>query len=110
MYIAAKKLRTDELEKAIVAKRRLAVSSFARGDELNCLTEGGSVENIMSGLLKHYENGRLSRRELIQGLATLAGTCTTASAVGLQSRPRESNTQGAFQGATIKQIGRSATD
>jgi len=93
-----------------VAKQRLAVSSFARGDELNCLTEGGSVENIISGLLKHYENGRLSRRDLIQGLATLAGTCTTASAVGLQSRPLEINPQGGFKGDSINHIGLLVTD
>jgi len=59
------------------------------------------VENIISGLLKHYENGRLSRRDLIQGLATLAGTGTTASAVGLQSRPLEINPQGGFKGDSI---------
>ena len=29
------------------------------------------MENIISGLLKHYENGRLSRRDLIQGLLRL---------------------------------------
>jgi len=68
------------------------------------------VENIISGLLKHYENGRLSRRDLIQGLATLAGTCTTASAVGLQTRPLEVNPQGGFKGDSINHIGLLVTD
>ena len=68
------------------------------------------MKNIISGLLKHYENGSLSRRDLIQGLATLAGTCTTASAVGLQSRPLEINPQGGFKGDSINHIGLLVSD
>jgi catechol 2,3-dioxygenase-like lactoylglutathione lyase family enzyme len=71
------------------------------------------MENIISGLLKYYENGRLSRRDLVRGLATLAGTCTTASAAGLQSRaaaPLEINSQGGFKGDSINHIGLLVTD
>lgn len=38
----------------------------------------------ISKLLETYENGKLSRRELVQGLALLAGTASTASAAGFQ--------------------------
>ena len=42
------------------------------------------MQNMISGLLSGYENGRLSRRELIQGLTLLAAAGSTASAAGFQ--------------------------
>jgi hypothetical protein len=71
------------------------------------------VENIISGLLKHYENGNVSRRDLIQGLTMLAGTCATASAAGLQGNPAgslEINPQGGFKGDSLNHIGLLVTD
>jgi glyoxylase I family protein len=38
------------------------------------------MEAIISGLVSRFENGSLSRRQLVQGLAMLAGTTTTAGA------------------------------
>jgi catechol 2,3-dioxygenase-like lactoylglutathione lyase family enzyme len=42
------------------------------------------MEAIISNLLKRFENGALTRRELIQGLAMLAASGGAASAAGLQ--------------------------
>jgi catechol 2,3-dioxygenase-like lactoylglutathione lyase family enzyme len=71
------------------------------------------VENIISGLLKHYEKGKVSRRDLIQGLTMLAGTCATASAASLQGSsagPLEINPQGGFKGDSLNHIGLLVTD
>jgi catechol-2,3-dioxygenase len=43
------------------------------------------VENTISELLTHYERGKLSRRELVQGLALLALTASTAKAAGFKA-------------------------
>ena len=40
----------------------------------------------------------------------MAGTCTTASAAGWQSRPLEINSQGGFKGDSINHIGLLVTD
>ena len=42
------------------------------------------MESTISKLLGSYENGKLSRRELVQGLALLAASSGTASAAGFQ--------------------------
>ncbi len=43
------------------------------------------MEKVISNLLKHFDRGTLSRRELMQGLALLAVASTTASAAEFQS-------------------------
>jgi catechol 2,3-dioxygenase-like lactoylglutathione lyase family enzyme len=43
-----------------------------------------SMENTISRLLEAYENRKMSRRELVQGLALLAACSGTASAAGFQ--------------------------
>ena len=42
------------------------------------------MEAIISNLVKRFETGALTRRELIQGLAMLTGAAGTASAAGSQ--------------------------
>jgi catechol 2,3-dioxygenase-like lactoylglutathione lyase family enzyme len=42
------------------------------------------MESTISKLLTAYETGKLSRRNLVQGLAMLAASATTASAAGFQ--------------------------
>jgi catechol 2,3-dioxygenase-like lactoylglutathione lyase family enzyme len=42
------------------------------------------MESTISNLLKTYETGKLSRRELVQGLALLAAASGTATAAGFQ--------------------------
>ncbi len=42
------------------------------------------MKSTISRLLQSYENGKLSRRDLVQGLALLAATAETASAVGFE--------------------------
>src|SRR6201988_76891 len=42
------------------------------------------MENTISRLLTAYENKKMSRRELVQGLALLAACSGTASAAGFQ--------------------------
>ena len=42
------------------------------------------MENTISKLLEAYENRKMSRRELVQGLALLAACSGTASAAGFQ--------------------------
>src|SRR5229473_1091787 len=42
------------------------------------------MKSTISRLLKTYENGKLSRRELVQGLAVLAAGSGTVSAAGFQ--------------------------
>jgi catechol 2,3-dioxygenase-like lactoylglutathione lyase family enzyme len=42
------------------------------------------VEDIISSLLKRYERGMLSRRELVRGLALLSAAGATAPAAGFQ--------------------------
>jgi catechol 2,3-dioxygenase-like lactoylglutathione lyase family enzyme len=44
-----------------------------------------NVEHVISSLLKRYEGGALSRRELVRGLAMLAAAGGTASAAGFES-------------------------
>ena len=43
------------------------------------------MENTISKLLAHYEHGKISRRELVQGLALLAVAGSTASAAGFKA-------------------------
>jgi catechol 2,3-dioxygenase-like lactoylglutathione lyase family enzyme len=52
---------------------------------LSKLTKEARVEHVIATILRRYETGGLTRRELIQGLAVLAGTATTASAAAGQS-------------------------
>jgi hypothetical protein len=40
------------------------------------------MEKVISNLLKDYEHGALTRRELIQGLVILGAATATASAAG----------------------------
>ena len=42
------------------------------------------MKSTISKLLEAYENGKMSRRDLVQGLAVLAASSTTASAAGFQ--------------------------
>ena len=42
------------------------------------------MENTISRLLATYENGGLTRRELVRGLAVLAAASGSASAAGFQ--------------------------
>jgi catechol 2,3-dioxygenase-like lactoylglutathione lyase family enzyme len=42
------------------------------------------MKRTISRLLEAYENGKMSRRDLVQGLALLAATSETASAAGFQ--------------------------
>lgn len=49
------------------------------------------MENVISRLLETYEKGKLSRRELVQGLVLLAAGSGTVSAAG-------------FQGSTINHV------
>ena len=42
------------------------------------------MTSAISRLLKTYENGKLSRRQLVQGLAVLAASSGTVSAAGFQ--------------------------
>jgi catechol 2,3-dioxygenase-like lactoylglutathione lyase family enzyme len=42
------------------------------------------MKDTISRLLKTYENGKLSRRDLVQGLALLAASSGAASAAGFQ--------------------------
>ena len=55
------------------------------------------MTSAISKLLETYENGRLSRRELVQGLALLAASSSTASAAG-------------FQGNTINHVSLAVSD
>jgi catechol-2,3-dioxygenase len=45
------------------------------------------METIISSLVKKFENGALSRRELIQSLMAVTAAGTGASAAGLQQTP-----------------------
>ena len=49
------------------------------------------METVISNLVKQFENGALSRRELIQGLALLAASGGAASAARLQETPFKSS-------------------
>lgn len=49
------------------------------------------MEAVISNLVKQFENGALSRRELIQGLALLAASGGAASAARLQETPFKSS-------------------
>ena len=42
------------------------------------------MKSMISRLLQSYENGKMSRRDLVQGLALLAATAETASAAGFE--------------------------
>ena len=42
------------------------------------------MKSTISKLLKTYENGNLSRRDLVRGLALLAAGSSTVSAAGFQ--------------------------
>jgi catechol 2,3-dioxygenase-like lactoylglutathione lyase family enzyme len=42
------------------------------------------MKRTISRLLEAYENGKISRRDLVQGLALVAASSTTASAAGFQ--------------------------
>ena len=43
------------------------------------------MEHVISNLLKRYEGGALSRRDLVKGLAMLTAAGGTASAAGFES-------------------------
>jgi len=55
------------------------------------------MKDTISRLLQTYESGKMSRRELVQGLAVLAAGAGTASAAG-------------FQGSTINHVHMFVTD
>ena len=44
------------------------------------------MRGTISKLLEAYENGKMSRRDLVQGLALMAAVAGTASAAGFQSK------------------------
>jgi hypothetical protein len=48
------------------------------------------METIISSLVKKFENGALSRRELIQSLVAVTAAGTGAAAAGLQQTPFKS--------------------
>ena len=48
------------------------------------------METVISNLVKQFENGTLSRRQLIQGLVAIAATGGAASAAPAQSMPFKS--------------------
>jgi catechol 2,3-dioxygenase-like lactoylglutathione lyase family enzyme len=50
----------------------------------NLHQEENSMKGTISKLLEAYERGKMSRRELVQGLALLAAGSGTASAAGFQ--------------------------
>ena len=52
------------------------------------------MEAMISNLLSRFEQGRLSRRDLVQGLAMLAGSGAAAFAQG-QAQKQEAGLQGA---------------
>src|ERR1700741_4583086 len=60
------------------------------------------MEALISNMLKRFETGALSRRELIQGLAMLAAAGGTGSASPVQER--------GFQATTIDHISIQVTD
>ena len=60
------------------------------------------MEAVISNMLKRFESGALTRRELIQGLAMLAAASGTASAAGVQER--------GFKATTIDHISIQVSD
>ena len=60
------------------------------------------MEAIISNLVKRFESGALTRRELIKGLAMLTAASGTASAAGLQ--------EGGLKGSRIDHISIQVTD
>ena len=60
------------------------------------------METIISNLLKRFERGALTRRELIQGLAMLTAATGPASAAGLQ--------ESGFKAATIDHVSIQVSD
>src|SRR5262245_26319871 len=48
------------------------------------------METVISNLVKQFENGTLSRRQLIQGLVAIAASSSAASAAPAQSMPFKS--------------------
>jgi hypothetical protein len=42
------------------------------------------MKSTISRLLEHYETGRMSRRDLVQGLAVFAASAGAAQAAGFQ--------------------------
>jgi len=60
------------------------------------------MEAVISNMLKRFEDGALTRRELIQGLAMLATASGTASAAGFQ--------ESAFKATTIDHISIQVSD
>jgi catechol 2,3-dioxygenase-like lactoylglutathione lyase family enzyme len=62
------------------------------------------MEAIIANMLKRFESGALTRRELIQGLAVLATAGATASEAALQGPPP------AFTSPTIDHISIQVTD
>ena len=60
------------------------------------------MEAVISNMVKRFESGAITRRELIQGLAMLATTGATASAAAVQER--------GFQATTIDHISIQVSD
>src|SRR5690242_13082134 len=54
------------------------------------LCPGGAMELTISNLLKSFEKGKLSRRELVQALTLLAGTAATGVAEAAAPLPATS--------------------
>ena len=61
------------------------------------------MEAVISNMLKQFESGALTRRQLVQGLAMLAVAGTTATEAGAQSAP-------AFKSPSIDHISIQVTD
>jgi catechol 2,3-dioxygenase-like lactoylglutathione lyase family enzyme len=61
------------------------------------------MEAVIANMLKRFESGALTRRELIQGLAVLAAGGTTAVEAGVQSPP-------SFKSPSIDHISIQVTD
>src|SRR4051794_15806464 len=67
------------------------------------------MDAIISNLVKRFESGSLTRRELIQGLTMLAAYGSTASAVEPQTPAPVPHKTG-FKGATIDHMSIQVTD
>src|SRR5437879_379267 len=63
---------------------RCAKNAFSAGPSHDSHQKEDSMKSTISRLLDAYENRKMSRRELVQGLALLAASSATASAAGFQ--------------------------
>jgi hypothetical protein len=62
------------------------------------------MKSTISKLSKTYENGKLSRRDLVQGLALLAAGSGTVSAGGIPRKQHQSRLSVRQRSATIERF------